>query len=137
MYENYKGFEDEDDFDGDALAEWFVNSELGKAVKRVTDEAKKKDAIINPVVYTELLMCARRFELLSGVESVAIQPLPAYKSLIVKITANEVIFEKEGIKAFSDLIKCGSSFSVDPALNGRVHLNIGIKNIYIDEKSQS
>lgn len=138
MYENYKGFEDEDDFtDGDALAEWFVNSELGQAVKRVTDEAKKRDAIINPVVYVDMLKTASAFERLSGVDKVDVSLTPGYKSGSLRIACREFDINSNNMKPLIALLNNASAFSAEPRSDGGVNVNISFKNLFLDEKSQS
>lgn len=132
----YKDFEIEGDSEEeDELEDWFVNSKLGKSIKRVIDEARNMDAIINPVVYMDILRTASALEGIEGVDDVSVKLNTGFKSGSVRISCKEFILKSENTMPFVKLLNNASGFSVDPRSDGGVHITISFKNIFIDEKA--
>lgn len=138
MEENYMGFDDVEDFEEeDDLASWFVESELGKSIKRVIDEAKAREAIINPVVYMDILKTAIALESTEGVDKIDVKLNPGFKSGSIRVSCKEFDIGTNKTKVLSKLLENASAFSADPRADGGVNVTISFKNLFIDEESQS
>ena len=132
---DYNGYEE--DFENeDELARWFKESTLGQSIQRVIEEAKQRDAIINPVVYMDILRSASVLERLEGVTKIDVKLNPGFKSGSIRISCKEFAIDSEAAKPLSKLLESASAFSADPNASGGVNVTISFKNLFIEE-SQS